>query len=198
MLYWANETGVPLMQKDQDSLNNRLRSGDHQAFESLFKSHYRLMTLFANRMVNDLETAQEIAGDAFTTLWEKREELDITGSLTSYLYKMVRNRCLNHFKHQQTKNLFLNYLHRHDLVNVQAENFERAYDDKEIAERIRSAVNELPPQCKMVFCLSRYEHLKYKEIAERLNIAEKTVERHMTMAFAKLRQALKNDYSVWL
>ncbi|QXV63844.1 RNA polymerase sigma-70 factor [Mucilaginibacter sp. 21P] len=186
------------MQKDQDSLSNRLKSGDHKAFESIFKSHYRVLTLFANRMVNDLETAREITDEAFTKLWEKRDNLDTTCSLTSYLYKMVHNRCLNHFKHQQTKNLFLDYLHRQNLLNLQAENFELAYHDKEIGERIKSAVNELPPQCKMVFCMSRYEHLKYREIAEQLNISEKTVERHMTLAFARLRQALKNDYSVWL
>ncbi|TWR26748.1 RNA polymerase sigma-70 factor [Mucilaginibacter achroorhodeus] len=186
------------MQKDQDSLYDRLRSGDHKAFESLFKSHYRLMTLFANKMLNDMEIARDITDDAFTTLWEKRSELNVTGSLISYMYKMIQNRCLNHFKHQETKNLFLDYLQRHNLLNLQAENFERAYHDKEIGERIRSAVNELPTQCKMVFCMSRYEHFKYREIAEQLNISEKTVERHMTLAFAKLRQALKNDYSVWL
>ncbi|WP_158557044.1 RNA polymerase sigma-70 factor [Mucilaginibacter conchicola] len=181
------------MQKDENLTIQELQKGDHNAFEYIFKSYYRLITLFANRFVNDLSISQEIAGDVFAALWEKREQMDVSVSLKSYLFKMTQNRCLNYLKHKQIENLYINYLQRSDLLASQPADFEKAFHNKDIALQIKTAVDSLPPQCRAVFTLSRYEHLKYREIAEKLCISEKTVERHMSLAFEKLRQLLKYD-----
>ncbi|MBL4675694.1 MAG: RNA polymerase sigma-70 factor [Mucilaginibacter sp.] len=183
------------MQNDEKLLICKLREGNHNAFEYIFKSYYRVVTLFANRFINDISVSQEIAGDVFTIVWEKREQIDISIALKSYLFKMTQNRCLNYLKHKQIENLYVDYLQRREILNYQPADFEKAFYNKEIAAQIKAAVDTLPPQCKAVFTLSRYQHLKYKQIAVKLDISEKTVERHMSLAFEKLRQLLKYDFS---
>lgn len=183
------------MQNEENLIICKLREGDHNAFEYVFKSYYRLITLFANRFVNDISVAQEIAGEIFTVLWEKREQVDVYISIKSYLFKMTQNRCLNYLKHKQIENLYISYLQKQDLLTNQSADFENAFYNKEIAAQIKSAVNNLPPQCRAVFIMSRYDHLKYREIAQKLSISEKTVERHMSLAFEKLRHLLRFNFS---
>lgn len=181
------------MQNEENLIIIKLKEGDHNTFEYIFKGHYRLLTLFANRFVNDLPVAQEIAGDVFATLWEKREHLEISCSLKSYLFKMTQNRCLNYLKHKQIENLYINYLQHQDLMAAQPADFEKAFHNKDIAAQIKAAVDQLPAQCRTVFMMSRYEHLKYREIGLKLGISEKTVERHICLALEKLRLALKKE-----
>lgn len=168
-----------------------IKDGDIQAFEIIFKSHYVKLTIYANKFLNDLNVSEEIVSEALTQVWERRDSIIFSISVTPYLYKMVQNKCMNYIKHQKVENEYVNYMLRNNLLDEIPENDTNPYLEKELAQQIRLAVENLPDKCKLVFEMSRFEFLKNKEIAERLNISQNTVERHITLAFEKLRKSLK-------
>ena len=175
-------------------INNNSGKGawdtDAKTFESVFKSHYVKLTLYANRFLNDISISEEIASESLTFLWEKRGTIIISSSITSYLYKMVQNKCMNYIKHQKIENEYVSYMLRNKLIDELPEHDTNPYHEKELAEQIRLAIDTLPEKCKLVFEMSRFEYLKNREIAERLNISQNTVERHITIALEKLRRSL--------
>ncbi|MGV8880475.1 MAG: RNA polymerase sigma-70 factor [Sphingobacteriaceae bacterium] len=180
------------MSEENEALVAKLIDGDKQAFEWLFNCYYAKLAFFANRFLNDINIAEEITGEMFFKLWEKHEQLVITSSVSAFLYTMTKNKCLNYLKHQKIENLYLNYLQKNNLLETCAADTEKCYNDKELALQIKAAVERLPEKCRQVFMMSRYEDLKYRDIAVRLDISSKTVERHMGIALERLRKILKN------
>ncbi len=175
---------------NENASDNNIWDVDAKEFEIVFKSHYVKLSLYANRFINDIDISKEIASDSLTFLWEKRGTLSFTSSVTAYLYKMVQNKCMNYIKHQRIENEYVNYMIRNKLLDEIPEHDTNPYHEKELAEQIRQAIDTLPEKCKLVFEMSRFEYLKNKEIAERLNISQNTVERHITIALEKLRKSL--------
>src|ERR1700712_1630679 len=104
------------MPSENDLFVTQLTQGDAKAFECLFKLYYTRLTLFANRFLNDITVAEEIVSDLFVMLWETGHEINFSGSVSSYLFKSVQNKCLNHLKHQKLQNLYVNYLERERLL----------------------------------------------------------------------------------
>lgn len=172
-----------------------LRAGDITAFEMLFRTYYQSLCNYACTFVRDREEAEEIVQSTFTGMWEKRDNLSIHTGVKPYLYAMVRNACLNQLKHEKIK-------HRHAAMEMAVaersiESVTRAVEASELEHRIMEAMSRLPEQCRIVFKLSRFEDLKYAEIAEQLNISVKTVENQMGKALRVMREQLK-DYLVIL
>ena len=168
-----------------------LSTGDITAFEMLFRTYYQPLCNYAYTFLQDKEDAEEIVQSTFLLVWEKKDTLAIRTSVKPYLYAMVRNACLNVLKHEKIKQRFageeIAYADRsHDSVT-------HMIATNELEHRIKVAMEELPEQCRMVFKLSRFEELKYSEIAEQLNISVKTVENHMGKALRIMRDQLK-DY----
>ncbi|WDF57356.1 RNA polymerase sigma-70 factor [Mucilaginibacter sp. KACC 22063] len=180
------------MPAEKDLFVNKLTAYDKAAFESLFKIYYRKLILFANRFVNDLDVSEEIVCDVFAVLWEKGHEINFTGTLSSYLFKAVQNRCLNHLKHKKIENLYVSYLERNHLLNEIIETTESRYFEKEMSRQITTALDALPEKCREIFVMSRFGNKKYKEIAEELNLSPKTVERQISIALDKMRKLLKH------
>lgn len=176
--------------QDSNILITRLNQGDTEAFEVLFKLYYERLTLFANRFVNDLPVAEEITADVFTLLWEKGHEISFSASVSSYLFKMVQNRSLNYLKRLKIENLYVNYLEKNGLLDNLCHTVEIGYEEKELAGRINEAINSLPEKCREIFVMSRFSDMKYREIAVKLGISQKTVERQMSIALERLRQVL--------
>jgi RNA polymerase sigma-70 factor (family 1) len=162
-----------------------------KAFEAIFKSHYVRLTLFANKFLNDLNASEEIGSEALTILWENRNNVAASSNITAYLYKIVQNKCMNYIKHQKVENEYVNYMIRHKLIGELPEYLADPLHEKEVAAQIKIAIDSLPVKCRLIFQMSRFEHLKNREIAERLNISVKTVERQITIALEKLRKNLK-------
>lgn len=90
---------------------------------------------------------------------------------------MVQNKCMNHIKHQKIENEYVNYMLRNNLIYALLKHDIHPYQEKEFAEQIRIAIEALPEKCRQVFVMSRFQYLKNREIAERLNISQNTVER---------------------
>lgn len=172
-------------------LLNTLRGGDITAFEMIFKTYYQPLCNYAYSFVQDRDEAEEIVQSTFLSVWEKRQDLAIHTGVKPYLYAMVRNAALNVIKHEKIKQ-------QHAAVELavaekSAESVTRTVMASELEERIFKALNKLPEQCRLVFKLSRYEELKYAEIADQLNISVKTVENQMGKALKIMREQLK-DY----
>ena len=157
-------------------------------FAEIYKNHYSELCIYAMRFLNDEDEAEEIVQEIIFKLWEQREQLESVNSLRSYLYRSVHNRCLNYIKHQMHKNKYSDKA----FVEMKKMELEAAedYHNKELEEKVHSAIADLPDRCKEVFKLSRFEGKKNKEISEHLGISIKAVEANITRALSSLRENL--------
>lgn len=164
-------------------------------FEKLYKLYYPKMFAFAKNYVPANEDAENIVQDVFLILWERKEEIEISFTLTTYLFTLVKNRCLNFLRHKLIEEEYNSQLKEELGFKLYAlETFDYSYkSEEELQEVIRRALDTLPERCREVFIKSRIEGLKYKEISDELGISVNTVENQMVTALKKLRVALK-DY----
>lgn len=174
------------------NLDEDLSLSEEIGFEKLFKLYYSRLIFFANKFVNDLDVAEELVSETFAALWENKCKYSFNSSFSGFLFKIVQNRCLNYLKHKKVESEYVNYLLKNNLLK-EASCFE---EDKLVAKEfetyILEAINNLPERCREVFKLSRFEQKKNREIADLLNISNKTVERQMTIALEKLRFRLQH------
>lgn len=163
-------------------------------FEQLFREHFLHLANFARQYVGDEDSAKEITQKVFISLWENRDKIDTQKSIASYLFTSVKNRCLNHLRdHKKYRSSILD-LEGHDFdLSVEPDHGELA----ELEHKIGIALDSLPEKCRTVFEMSRFHDKKYKEIAEALEISQKTVEAHMSKAIKALRVHLQ-DYMSFL
>lgn len=164
----------------------QIRLGNHAAFESLFRTYYSRLCRFAFRMTGSKTSAEELVQDLFVRLWTNRHDLTPEGSLRSYLYRAVRNQSINYLK-QKTRNDSSTV--EPDDLRSDSNPLEELYS-REIRTAIEEAVHLLPPRCRLVFLLHRFDGLTYSEIAEILGISIKTVETQMGRALKTLRGLL--------
>lgn len=164
-------------------------------FEKLYKLYYPKMFAFAKNYVPANEDAENIVQDVFLILWERKEEIEISFTLTTYLFTLVKNRCLNFLRHKLIEEEYNSQMKEELGFKLYAlETFDYSYQsEEELQEVIRCALDTLPERCREVFIKSRIEGLKYKEISDELGISVNTVENQMVTALKKLRVALK-DY----
>ena len=153
------------------------------------------MFAFAKNYVPANEDAENIVQDVFLILWERKEEIEISFTLTTYLFTLVKNRCLNFLRHKLIEEEYNSQMKEELGFKLYAlETFNYSYQsEEELQEVIQRALDTLPERCREVFIKSRIEGLKYKEISDELGISVNTVENQMVTALKKLRVALK-DY----
>lgn len=175
---------------------DKLCEGDASAFEMIFKTYYQPLCRYAYSFLQDKEEAEEVVQASLITVWEKRQSLSIETSLKSYLYRMVRNSCLNVIKHERVKQQHA--AHELYVKEVAYESVAHKIQAAELETKIMQAMKVLPEQCRLVFQLSRFEELKYQEIADQLQISVKTVENHMGKALKLMREQLKDYLPLFL
>ena len=176
----------------KDQLAIRIKRGDQQAFELLFRKYYVRLCAFANKFLNDTEEAHNIVNDVFTKVWEGRDKIDPDNSLKSYLFKVTQNLSLNKLRKKKVES---RYTEIYKLVYIENNEFSvlESLLTKELEEKINSSIVKLPTECRKVFELSRFEGLKYIEIANTLHISIKTVEAQVSKALRLIRIEL-SDY----
>ena len=173
-----------------------LVAGDETAFEMLFKTYYQPLCNYAYTFLQDKDEAEEVVQSAFLSVWEKKTSLSIRTAVKPYLYAMVRNACLNVIKHGKIRQKHA--VQEVALAPQSHDSTSHAFEGSELESRIQEAMNTLPDQCRLVFKLSRFEELKYAEIADQLNISIKTVENHMGKALKLMREQLKDYLPLFL
>lgn len=164
---------------------------DEESFEAVFKTYFKALHAYAMAILKESESAEEIVQSVFLKLWEKRETLEINSSLKSYLYRAVYHDSLNHINHLKVKRKHWDHAH-YEMTQGKPEQVGEQIkgQENELLERFQLALEKLPEKCRMVFNLSRFEELKYQEIADRLDISIKTVEAHMGKALKTMRVEL--------
>ncbi len=165
-----------------------LAKRDENAFEQVFKTHFKNLRAYACTLLKDEANGEEIVQQVFFKLWERADNISISGSVAAYLYRAVHNESLNHIKHEKVKSA--HQLHVAYSMKNSAESAPKTLQSKELEKKIQFALNELPEQCRTIFQMSRFEELKYREIADQLKISVKTVENQMGKALKTLRAKL--------
>jgi len=158
-------------------------------FEQLFKEHFKSLYAYAFTILKNEAIAEETVQNVFYKVWEKKVPEHIQTSLKAYLYKAVYHESLNYLKHQKIKAKYQVHV-MHQTNNHNDQGASRKILVKELEEKLRQAMNALPQQCRTIFQLSRFEGLKYQEIADQLGISVKTVENQMGKALKQLRVKL--------
>ena len=163
---------------------SRIKEDDTRSFEDLFRKFYPVLCLLSRRYTHDMTTSREVVQDIFIHLWEQRKELEITTSLKSYLSAAVKYNSIRRLNDYRKVII---------LTDKLPENSEELFDHLEYAElqaSILEAIETLPDQCRKVFIMSRFDQLKYAEIASQLRLSVKTIEAHISKALRLIQDHL--------
>jgi RNA polymerase sigma-70 factor (ECF subfamily) len=183
----------------QSHITAELIEGNIKAFEAVFNNYYHGLIYFATSYLRNREDANDIIQSVFLTLWERRATLQPNTNLTAYLFTNTRNQCLNYLNHLKAKSNYLSFQEHNwnDLqLNIYAlEEFNPSgLEYEELEKKLQKALDSMSEDCARIFRMSRFDGLKYSDIADKLQISVKTVEKKMSIALAHLRNELKVFY----
>ncbi len=186
------------MNDDNSCLFERIRKGDETAFELVYKSYVSRLYYFVYEYVPNTDIVENIVQETFMTLWNKRTTLADNTNLGAYLFTVARNNCLYKLRDRRYKQrLFKSTDVDESELNENLDSLSAIdmslISFSEIEQIIEHTIRRLPPQCRTVFLLSRFEDKKNREISEELGISLKTVEMHVSRALKLFRTTLK-DY----
>lgn len=171
-----------------------LRSNDRTALKEIFEQHYEPVCKTVHRFIKDHNLVEDIAQSVFIKLWEKRQTINVSSSLPAYIHRMAMNEALMQLRKLKRQN-------ETELVDhfseETTESVEKEYLQEELQSHITEAIDQLPPKTRVVFMLSRFEDLTYREIAEKMDISIKTVENQMGRALRILREKMKGYLSMF-
>lgn len=171
-----------------------LKQDSKEAFSLLFQTYYTDLVLFCGNFIKDKDSCEDIVQSIFLKLWNDRKNIQIEISLKSYLLKAVRNSCLDEFRHIEIVRQYETEFGSSALDNYDTENY-ILYSD--LYAHLSRALEKIPDLYKEAFVLNRFEGLKYREIAEKLNVSERTVEVRVSKTLDLLRKQLK-DFFIFL
>ncbi|WP_307144354.1 MULTISPECIES: RNA polymerase sigma factor [unclassified Siphonobacter] len=174
-----------------DTLLELLRQGDTQAFETIYTRYWTRLYNQAYKRLKSKESTEELIQELFVDLWERRSVLMITHSLEAYLRTATKYLIIQYFQKEEVRGRYLLYYqHWQESTTCCTEEVVAL---KDLENALEQHLSNLSPQSKLVYQLSRHQHLTITEIAHRLNISEKTAENHLGRALKSLRVCLK-DY----
>ena len=157
-----------------DDLMRRLALDDERSFDSIFKLYYKDLLLYAGSYLRERQVCEDIVQSLFMHLWYDR------------------NRCFDYMRHQNVRNDYFDYVNENSVLS--SSNTEEYILYSELQDHIKKAINKLPKAQKEVFVLSRIKGIKYKEIAKKLNVSERTVEVRISQSLKTLRTLLKDFF----
>ncbi len=172
-----------------DFQSSRSHSISAIEFKELFDQYYKPLCSFANKYLLDLSVAEDIIQELFVKFWEQRETTQLTISAKSYLFQAAKNECLNYIKHQAVQAKYKKH-----LAYVSTDSF--FYDSmekEEINHLIYQTIQTLPPRCKQIFEMSRFEDKTFDEIASELDISRNTIKNQLVSALKKIRSVLEQN-----
>lgn len=177
-----------MSQYSDEDIINLIKENNSKGIELLFKKYYKSLCSISNRYIRDENHAEDIVQELVLDIWNKRDKLNINSSLGSYLRRSAVNRSLNHIRSkrvvivEEDQGMNVTFDNRDVQLQLEKEEMERFIND---------AIDELPEKCRLVFVMSRFDGLSYKEISEKLEISTKTVENQIYKALKHLKARLK-------
>tara|TARA_R110002050_G_C8722951_1_gene496560 strand:+ start:73 stop:666 length:594 start_codon:yes stop_codon:yes gene_type:complete len=186
------------MIRNNKQLLELLEDGDEASFKVVYNQFYSRLFYFVSEYIPNKDLVENILQDTFLTLWEKKSKLQTDTNLNAYLYTVAKNNSLKKLRDQRYRQALFQPAPLSDFeLELQAGALDKLDTSEilfsEIEQIVQKTLDTLPPQCKLVFELSRFQHRKNTEIAEALHISPKTVEGHMTKAIKAFKMSLK-DY----
>jgi len=175
------------------SLAESIKNSNQGVFELVFNYYYSGLVIYADQIIKNTEISEDIVQSVFLKLWETRKTIEIR-SFRSYFMQCVKNRCIDLLRSQQVKHRFDNRIPDTDHLVME----EDLWTKNELSELIELAIEDLPPRCREIFCMSRYENLKTAEIAEKLDISKRTVETQISKALKIFRVKLADYLSFFI
>ena len=177
-----------------EQLLTAIRNDDAQAFSEFVRRYWKKAYHITYSKVRSQPVTEEIVQDLFTTLWDKRATLSI-GNVYAFIFTCVRNKSINYIESQLVRKKYWDYYKA--FIPQQEESTRREVEFNELMQAVETCVETLPEKSRSVFRLSRLEGMPNREIAERLNLSEKSIEYHLTKSLKVMRLALK-DFTLLL
>lgn len=163
--------------------------GNQNKFRQLMELTADELLYFAIGFLRNKEIAEEIVSDVYVKIWNNRTDIVKINNLKSYLFICVKNGCLSHLRKIKNDKLVLLDEYK-DFHFIPVDGPEDDYLDKDVIKEIHKAIDALPPKCKLAFTLAKINGLKHKEIAEVMEVSEKTVNNHLVSAVKKITQMM--------
>lgn len=177
------------MYNENQFLFEEIKKGNKEAFTLIFQKYYKDLVLFGGSFLQDKERSEDIVQSVFLRLWENRSKIEIKTSLKSFLLQSVRNGCLDELRHNK---IIRDHISYSEYVNPEFDfNTDHYILYSELQSILDSALDKLPSEIKTVFEMNRFDGLKYKEIATKLSVSERTIEVRIGKAITLLRRHFK-------
>jgi RNA polymerase sigma-70 factor (family 1) len=168
----------------------KISKGDKRAFTALFEGYYKSLAAFIFKLTESMEITEEIVQDVFIKVWLKRESLNEINSFSNYLFILSKNKTLNYLRKQARYSTHFQSLEKELETDIRAEEENDIYEDFRLL--IDDAIERLPQQQRRIYQMSRFERLKYEEIAQQLNLSAETVKKHMYLATKTIKEYVHN------
>jgi RNA polymerase sigma-70 factor (ECF subfamily) len=173
----------------EKELVKKLKEGDSFAFEVLFYKYRNKIKGFAIRLVPTQIDPEEIVQEVFVRVWLKKEAINPDKDFQSYLFSIAKNMILDHLKSAVNRKLY--FVEEHFQQDLMIEEGSESTIPEDAEEKLLNLIQQIPERRREIFCLNRFEGLSYKQIAERLNITENTVDSQIRNALAFLRKEFR-------
>lgn len=173
---------------DDTTLLQSVQAGDREAFTAIYNKYWYPLLSYVMKAVRVYSDAEDIVQEIFTALWKRREELELTAALSTYLFTSARYMAIRNIERNITRSNYLQRLSGETDGGVPSP--ETLLHLRHLEEKMEAAIGSLPEKMRVIFNLSRKQQLSYREIAAQLNISEETVRKQISNALARLRQQL--------
>jgi len=171
-------------------MQKKIQGGDIGVFEQLFVKYYEPLCHHADKILKDMDTAEDIVQEFFYNFWKNRDTFTPKLSLNAYLYQSIRNNALHQLEHQVIKQTYAQHV-LNDNRDVMPATNQEDVELHELNKAISETLQRMPERCSQIFRMNRFEGKKYREIADILSISVKTVEADMGKALQLFRKSLK-------
>ncbi|MGF1922677.1 MAG: RNA polymerase sigma-70 factor [Bacteroidia bacterium] len=162
------------------------------AFTDFYTTFFQKLLLTSDKYVKDVFVAEEIVQNVFLRMWESPESLEDIKAIKPYLYTAVINASISHLNRQKT----IQQHHLKIAADLTEEYLLELDEENDLIVLLHYEIEKLPPQCRKIFKMNRFDRLKYKEIALQLNLSERTVENHIAHALKELRNSMLSNPTV--
>lgn len=174
------------MNSEDTTIVRQIKESNYRSFQILFEKYYGRLCAYAFEIVKNKEASKDVVQELFIKLWNDRHKLEIQNNISAYLFRACKNSSLNYLRKENSRARM--FEHR----DLPTHEINRDFlEEEEFIAFVNECINELPERSKQVFMLSRFEDLKQKEIAEKLNISVKTIKNQIWKSLQYLRSCLE-------